>query len=45
MHFRENEYPLEDLRICLLEETIERSEDIIEAPPGKVLLNLRLEGS
>lgn len=45
MHFSENEYPLEDFRIYLFEEMVEESEDIIEAPPGKVLLNLGLEGS
>lgn len=35
MHFSENEYPLEDFGIHLLE-VIEESEGIIEAPPEKI---------
>lgn len=45
MHFSENEYPLEKFGINLFEEMIEGSEGIIEAPPGKVLCYLGLEGS
>lgn len=45
MHFSENEYPLEDFGINLVEEIIEGSERIVEVPPGKVLCYLGLEGT